>query len=774
MAVISLKDFTGAIPKLPAHLLPENAAALAFDCKFAHGELRPLNGPNQIAGPMSNIVRGLYTEDGTNFYTWDHDVFAVRTPLIDDQYGRFYYSEEPNGTLPAFFRVYTKTAPVGFGPGMNPHGGPPPQSLYVGVPKANDISLISALDSATLPDLGPGGLKLVLNFWYEKDGKRYQPVNDIPFTGVAPDGSFGPSIRKWMIILPTMMLDVDAHSTPATVFATEYAFEQLSSEGQVIEQWVSLNENIQVVSTSEIYLLNPDGSFRQAINNVSQYKDANGVEHTLAEPIGNIQTQLATPADATPVVEAKLTDLDSGQQLFHLYSSNSTLANNGSGKIEGAVLSVAKVFADLNLFVQLDYPVMETRTYVITNVNSWGEESEPSEPYTITLRYDQHAVIDYWFQNQGAFKEQVAARVYRTLTSNSGSTSYQFVKEESLMVGTSVATFATHFQFTDDVPGSRLQETLPSAGWTAPPLDLRCVTAMPNGVLAGFRSNQLYFCEPFKPFAWPVDYILTFPYDIVGLCSHGNGLLVTTTGYPYMVNGVHPDSMTAQKLPVMQAGVSARGMADTGASVAYISHDGICVVTGGQGSMAASQQLFTREDWRAKYDSNGRSLKSLRLSVYDGALVAIDPNAPGFLIRLDEDQGTFSDCSVVANAAFFLPQTDQFYLGIGNAVYGFDEGAPLLMTWVSKDFVVQRPTNFGALEIIAQLAPGGSGSLEYAVYADGIERTRTTVPVSATQTRTVVRLPSGFTARRWAVGVRGQVIVKELHLANVPSELQNG
>ena len=40
---------------------------------------------------------------------------------------------------------------------------------------------------------------------------------------------------------------------------------------------------------------------------------------------------------------------------------------------------------------------------------------------------------------------------------------------------------------------------------------------LPNGMMVGFSGNNICFCEPFFPHAWPIRYRLTTNFDIVSL-----------------------------------------------------------------------------------------------------------------------------------------------------------------------------------------------------------------------------------------------------------------
>lgn len=764
---LPIKLFKGAIPKLTPTLLPDGAAQLCLNANLCHGELRPLAALKGIAGPMKNQVRGLYTEDGTNFYTWTDDVYAVRTPNISDIYGRFYYTIE-NGSNPGFY-VYTKVG--AFGGGVNPLGGLPDQLLFTGVPKPTNSPTLVLTPGSNLPSTIVS-TAIKINFFYESGGVRYQEVDDIAKTFVT-------SLERYMITIPeinTSSVATTANAGNMRAFAA--TFYTKDSTGNKSSE-TTINDNITVLSATTLTYTN------NIIESATGFTDSGGIDHELVDFIKEQQGEQNTPSDAVPCVEVIVTDTTNGKNdvLLDAFSVNSASVGNSTASYGGLpTINMTKVATTgFDYYVTADYPVFETRAYIYTLVNAWGEESVPSEPELVSVTFLQNVIVNILMKNDPAYKEQTKARIYRSISGTSGEVNYQLVGEQSLLVNGQVASNFTNFQFTDNVLSSRLQEVIPSTTWDCPPKTLKNITAMPNGILAAFTGNQLYFCDPYHPFAWPVDYIISLPYDIVGLQSSAAGLLVTTKAYPYMVSGSHPEAMSSQKLPILQAGISARGMADMGNAIAYVSRDGICMVTyggygvGETGSMQFSQQLFAREDWRNKYDSNGYSLSQMKLGVYDGALIGSFPSQNGFFIRLDEDAGTYSETSVFADAVFLLPQTDQYMIAAGSTIFSYNEGiTPLTFQWWSKDALIPRPTNFGAIQIIASPNALGGGSLTVEVISDGVVRDTRVLNITTASQNNILRLSSGFKARRWSVRLTGNCYVKEMTLASTIRELQVG
>lgn len=101
---------------------------------------------------------------------------------------------------------------------------------------------------------------------------------------------------------------------------------------------------------------------------------------------------------------------------------------------------------------------------------------------------------------------------------------------------------------------------------------------MANGVMVGFRDNEVYFSEPYLPHAWPARYRLTVDYPIVALGSFGTTIVVATEGRPFLITGSHPESMSQLELDLIEPCVSARSMASMGHGVVYASRNGLVYV----------------------------------------------------------------------------------------------------------------------------------------------------------------------------------------------------
>lgn len=233
-----------------------------------------------------------------------------------------------------------------------------------------------------------------------------------------------------------------------------------------------------------------------------------------------------------------------------------------------------------------DDRVKEARFYVATHVTDWGEESAPS-PVTTLLEPTQYDTVEVTFPAPPADRFIQKVRLYR---SNAGTTNaaFQFVAELD----------APAANFVDGLKAAELGEGLATTTWAEPPERLVGLVGMPNGIMAGFFDNTVCFCEPYAPYAWPVEYQITTEHPIVGLAAFGQTLFVGTTGSPYFVSGSDSASMSALKMDSNQSCVSRRSIVAVQGGVLYASPDGLCLADG-RGIQVVSQGLFTREDWQA-------------------------------------------------------------------------------------------------------------------------------------------------------------------------------
>lgn len=482
----------------------------------------------------------------------------------------------------------------------------------------------------------------------------------------------------------------------------------------------------------------------------------------------------ATPAQAYAVLKMVAVDNTNKSTVFSVYSLNSSLATNSVWKLTLAGDPNAPPTTDENgivtntsLIVQLQASYTDSdqtsTAYVYTYVNTYGEEGPPSPPTIITtasgVPITATVIRDATLLDYAPIKE---IRLYRTQT---GTEIAEYYYSTSLSVLTESG---TSFSLTDSTDAAGLNEPLSSEDYYPPESGLVGLMALPNGIMCARKGNELHFSEAYKPWAWPPRYVKTYKHALVGGMVWGSGALITTTVSSFLVAGVSPDSMTESKTGLPQGGLTKWAMADVNGALVYASNDGLVVVSGATASLAYSENFFTRDVWRARYRAG---FSTMRFAVWDGRLIVYSSTGAftAFMLRFDEEKNSMTDLpSFTAACSFTSPLSDQCYHVRGQNLYQFAGGAEMVATWTSREAVIPKPVNMGAMQIICVgswtitiLTAGDDG-----VYVVRDERLLTTG-------QTTYRPPAGYLADRWKVTVSGTGRMRELRMTETMQQLKD-
>lgn len=262
--------------------------------------------------------------------------------------------------------------------------------------------------------------------------------------------------------------------------------------------------------------------------------------------------------------------------------------------------------------------ITETRAYLTTWVTAFGEESAPSIPVLGTGRNDAtwNLTLPTALAPDVTAYNIAKTRIYRTIASG-GSTEYFFVAE----IPVATTTFA------DNVSSTTVSanEVNISTTWTPPPNDLLGLITMPNGMIAGWRGSELWFCEPFRPHAWPAAYSTSVEYPIVGLGVINQTLVVCTAGYPMVATGIHPDSISMSKLASFEPCLSRGSILSVPEGVLYASPNGLVLVANGQASLI-TDNLIQKDEWNSY-----NKIATLRATRMSNAYYAFGSVRKGFV-----------------------------------------------------------------------------------------------------------------------------------------------
>jgi hypothetical protein len=529
------------------------------------------------------------------------------------------------------------------------------------------------------------------------------------------------------------------------------------------------------------------------------------------------------------------------RQIFTCYSSNSMqTAKNSVESVPGGMWiemfnwignettnqifklwEITKPVAGVDYYTtwvgfKMNYGTTANRSYVLTQQNDHLEESVPSNPVSIDVTHMHDVKISGKFVCPaplpvGFYVPINTFNLYRSNVGADGVAAYQRVPLSPVStlpnnIGTAFGTlphaayaFVNDYSsqygwyIVDTVQPWQLQETLPSLDWDAPPArSLMGLTSWRNGMMAAFAGNLVYFCEPFRPFAWPGAYTIAIPRNVLALAVDENALIAITDGEPYILTGTHPSNVVYERLQNVESGLKptpnaggftgpTRAVTRSPAGIIYASAESPILISSGR-ARDLGRPLFTREEWANRYR---RSFGVMHLAYSDGKLLCyFTDSTSGFLLNIDDASPQLVEHwpadTVVGD--FILPHDDSLYVvtqsgGKSKVSRFLDETTDrVVLYYATRDVEEPQPINFGALQIIGW---GNGYALDVAVFADG--KQRDVIPVTfdtdgAYQDGAkgyTFRLSSGYKARRWRVQLtsRADVSVRQVILASTMSEL---
>ena len=352
----------------------------------------------------------------------------------------------------------------------------------------------------------------------------------------------------------------------------------------------------------------------------------------------------------------------------------------------------------------------DNRVYCYTYVSTFGsvkEESAPSDATAVVCdTVGGHVKVSGFADPPTDHLNITAIRLYRAVTGSS-STIYMLVDELPLTnnkladSGTSLNGIRWNERtYEDRRTVAQLGKELDSLYYTPPPDGLRGLVSMPNGFLAGFVGNQIWFSEPYLPHAWPSTYMLTTDSPIVGLGVYGNTLVVATTRQPYTISGTHPSSLAQEKQPMMQPCVSKRSIAYDQYGVLYASAYGLVAIAGGQMDVFTTP-ILTQDEW-AEYNPT-----TFTSAMYNNLYMAAyrRPDRNGMLVFSRNDQPALVTYDFVPTAMHVERGTGRLFClnEADDTIYQLDADTVNkdAFEWKSKRFVNPYRTSFSAMKLDA-------------------------------------------------------------------------
>lgn len=262
------------------------------------------------------------------------------------------------------------------------------------------------------------------------------------------------------------------------------------------------------------------------------------------------------------------------------------------------------------------------------------------------------------------------------------------------------------------------QGTLKTVGWEQPPTDLKALIELPNGIMAGISKNIVCLCEPYYPYAWPVAYQHAMAYNGVALGAFGQNIVAATIGDPYLLAGNHPSTMSEAKVEGDYPCLAKRGTKGFSGGALYPTHAGM-VITGQGGSRLVTNDLYTRDEWKAL---NASSFVS---AVYQDRYYAGYTTSEGVSKIWTFHPGEVAqviESNIKITALYNDYLSGELYFSDGANIYKWDsnDSVKLLTDWYSKEFLFNQPQNMTAAKIDAAFITSESEALALQAAKDAV------------------------------------------------------
>lgn len=443
-----------------------------------------------------------------------------------------------------------------------------------------------------------------------------------------------------------------------------------------------------------------------------------------------------------------------------------------------------------------------SRTYIATLVSEYGEEGPASNPFLVS-----NAKIDATFtvtlpavaaDDMGVDRNVKKIRLYRTIVSSAGTVTYYLHSEVNALTTTQDVVD----NMSDDTLSSKT--ILESTAWTAPP-HLYGFTVMPNGIMAGFRENELWFSEPYRPHAWPASYSLSTEYEIVGLGVVGNTLVICTKGNPFTASGVHPSTISLTRIATFEPCTAKGSIVATESGCYYTSPNGLILVNAGY-AQNITKQFISKDKWHeytieakvnagrfgTAYFAYSASVSSSFDTAFQEDMVQQDDgegDTTGFYIDPENQNISFirlADTEIVRSIKND-PWSSEMYM-IRNGIIQWMDFRPgyerASYKWKSKTFQTGIIKNFSAYKLWFDASgdvPTGEQNFDIdqdfdpdnqygvvRIYANG-------EVILCHEFRTpgeLMRMPSGFKVDYWEIEIEARVRVPKFQMATSVKELQ--